>query len=323
MSVATESVRRLLSESVDVLSLIDSGEYTIHGGVIRHAAGTEKGGQIVGHLKFPSDPQKAQESIASLQNHLQKSASSLEGGMDKLQQSMNALQGLQMANLALSGLNLAVSAAGFVIVCKKLDVIGQQIQRQSVQINQALIYVIQNHERNILDDEAEFRTLVISAKQFCALGDVEQLRSLLPRLTKQYEFTKLILQKFSVEAASNIDHFNEISLLQDRLTNLGLLLSHVQLNANAPSFASAQLRQLSSDLATLNQDRISALSKDQTTAFRMPKEKFSEVLSLLARTRDTLPALAYEAELIELEMLNPTSALAVPECDEIIFLAAA
>lgn len=323
MSVIAEPVSRILSESLDVLNRIQSGEYTVHGGVVRHAAGTERGGQIVGHLKYPSNPQKAQESLSNLQNTLQSGLSSLEGGMNQLQQSMNVLQGLQVANLALSGLNLAVSVAGFAIVCSKLNKISLQIERQSAQINQTLNLALKNHERNLLDDEAEFRTLVISAQQFCALGDVEQLRVLLPRLTKQYEFTKLVLQKLADEPASNVDQFDEVELLHGRFTNLGLLLSHVKIRANAPLLASEQMRHLSEDLIALSHARIEALTNDQDTAFRLPKERLAQVVSLLSRNKEMLPALAYQADLIDLESAHPNAVLDAPESDEILFLAAA
>jgi len=97
--------------------------------------------------------------------------SSIQTGMDGLQQSMNVLQGLQVANLAMTGLNLAVTTAGFVVVCKKLNKISAQIQEQSEGVAQTLHLVGEVHERSLLNDEARFRALLRSAQQFCGEGD--------------------------------------------------------------------------------------------------------------------------------------------------------
>jgi hypothetical protein len=152
---------RALPELPDVLAKLTDGTYTLHGGVIRHAAGTGRGGQIVGHLIFPGDALQTQQRLQELQSTLSKGLTSIQAGMDGLQQSMNVLQGLQVANLAMTGLNLAVTTAGFVVVCKKLNKISAQIQEQSEGIARTLHLVGEVHERSLLNDEARFRSLLL------------------------------------------------------------------------------------------------------------------------------------------------------------------
>lgn len=321
MPVTVDALWRALPDLPDVWARIRSGEYSLHGGVVRHAAGTGKGGQIVGHLKLPSDVVQAQESMQRLQSMVQDGLGSLQGGMSQLQQSMNVLQGLQVANLAMSGLNLAVSAAGFVIVCKKLDKISAQIQAQSQGIVQTLHLVKEAHDRSLLGDEAQFRSLLLSAKQFCEQGDVEHLKSLIPAFHHEYQFTKLVLEKHAAIAASSMERFDEVSLLQDRLMNIGLMLSHVQIRVGAPQYGQECLVGLSGDISTLNKCRIEALS-DRDVASQMTVDLFTNVTSFLERGRKVLPALSYEADLIGLEIAHPGALKRAPESGEILMLAA-
>lgn len=322
MPVTVDALWRALPDLPDVLARIRSGEYTLHGGVVRHAAGTGKGGQIVGHLMFPGDAVQAQESIQRLQSVVQDGLGSLQGGLSQLQQSMNVLQGLQVANLALSGLNLAVSAAGFVIVCRKLDKISAQILAQSQSIEQTLHLVVEAHDRNILRDEARFRSLLLPARQFCEQGDVEQLKFLIPTFHQEYQFTKLVLEKHAPIAASSMGRLDEILLLQDRLMNIGLMLSHVQMRAGAPKYGQECLIGLADDISALNKCRVEALSGDRDAASQMTVELFTKVTSFLERGKRVVPALSYEADLIGLEIAHPGELKRAPESKEILMLAA-
>lgn len=322
MPVTVDSLWRALPDLPDIMARIHNREYTLNGGVVRHAAGTGKGGQIVGHLKFPSDAIQAQESIERLQSVVQNGLDSLHGGMSQLQQSMNVLQGLQVANLALSGLNLAVSAAGFVIVCKRLDKVSAQIQAQSQGIAQTLLLVGEAHNRSLLGDEARFRSLLLSAKQFCEQGDVEHLKSLIPTFHQEYQFTKLVLERHAPIAGSNLGSFSEIVLLQDRLINIGLMLSHVQMRAGAPKYGQECLAGLADDISTLNKRRIDALSSDRDVASQITIGHFGNVTSFLERGKKVVPALSYEADLIGLEITHPGELMRAPESKEILMLAA-
>ena len=323
MPVIAEEVVRVLTDHPEILEGIRTGKYNIFGGVIRHAPGSAQGGQIVGHLKFPGDQQLAQQSIEKLQAVLRDGVGSLQGGMDQLQQSMNVLQGLQVANLALSGLNLAVSAAGFVIVCRKLDHLSVQLRNQSLNIANTLELVSEAHNRALIEDEAKFRGLVMSAQQFCDMNDVHQLKSLILEFNQQYEFTKLVLQKHATLATSSVDRLNEISLIQDRFLNIGLLLSHVHMRIGAAKYAEDVLRNLSCELSSLNAIRVEALGMDKDLAFRIPASHMPNLVRFLEKGKSVIPALAYEADLMGLERTRPgIGLLRVNDSDEILLLAA-
>ncbi|EIL96702.1 hypothetical protein RHOFW104T7_05045 [Rhodanobacter thiooxydans] len=271
---------------------------------------------------YPGDALQAQESIQRLQSVVQDGLGSLQGGVSQLQQSMNVLQGLQVANLALSGLNLAVSAAGFVIVCRKLDKVSAQIQEQSKGIAQTLRLVGEAHDRSLLGDEARFRSLLLSAKQFCEQGDVEHLKSLVPTFHHEYQFTKLVLEKYASSAASSMSRFGEIALLQDRLMNIGLMLSHVQMRSGAPKYGQECLIGLADDISTLNKCRIEALSGDRDVASQMTVGHLAEVTSFLERGKRVVPALTYESDLIGLEIAHPGVLDQASESKEILMFAA-
>lgn len=91
MSVNAQPLLRSLPDIPDLLAKLQSGDYTLHGGVVRHAAGTGQGGRIVGHLLFPGNALQTQQSLQSLQTTLSNGIGSLQGGMNHLQQSMNVL----------------------------------------------------------------------------------------------------------------------------------------------------------------------------------------------------------------------------------------
>lgn len=304
MPMSTD-VWRVLTDSPEILEGIRSGVYKIWGGVIRHATGSPEGGRIVGHLKFPSDQQAAQQSIENLQGMLSQGFESAQMAMGGLQQSMNMLQGLQVANLALSGLNFAVSVAGFAIVCSKLNKLSAQVQAQSIKINQILEIVSEARDRALLSDEAQFRSHVLSAKQFSEEGDTHQLKSLLPAITKEYEFSRLILQKHAGIAVSSIEHLPTIALFQERLVHIGLLRSHVQMKVGAPKYAEESLQDLLTELPALNTTRIECLLKDKQMATRMPADCFPKILDFLGQGKAVLPALSYESNLLALERSHP------------------
>ena len=70
MSIDADVLYRTIKQSPDIIEGLKTGMYKIYGGVIRVAKGHEKAGSIVAHLMFPSDAEKAQESIESLKNVL-------------------------------------------------------------------------------------------------------------------------------------------------------------------------------------------------------------------------------------------------------------
>jgi len=150
-------------------------------------------------------------------------------------------------------------------------------------------------------DEAQFRSLVLSAKQFSEEGDTHQLKSLLPAITKEYELSRLILQKHASIAGSSIEHLPTIALFQERLVHIGLLRSHVQMRVGAPKYAEESLQDLLTELPALNATRVESLLKDKQMAIQMPADHFPKILDFLEQGKAILPALSYESNLIALE----------------------
>ncbi len=322
MSVTNAELARDLPKLQGIYQRIASGELKLFGGVVRYAAGTGKGGQIAAHLVFPGNPQQAQQSISQLQAAMQQSMGNLQGGIDALQQSMGSLQALQMANLAMAGLNLAVTTAGFVIVCKKLNKISGQIEAQSAGIAQTLQLVSEAHERSLLMDEARFRGLVLACQQHFEEGDTELLKHKLQDFHEQYQFTKLVLQRHAVKAASNVDRLIDIQVLQDRLVNLGLFLAHVQTKVGARKRGQETLQNLAQDLGELNGNRVKALTSDRDLSFRITEDQLSHVVSFIENGKQAIPALTYQADLLAIEHFDTDAVNEASMAGEIVVIAA-
>lgn len=322
MSVNADPLVRSLPDVPEVIEKIKAGIYSLCGGVVRYAAGSSKGGQIVGHLIFPSDSEEIQKRLEQLQSTLSEGLGSLQTGMGQLQQNMNVLQGLQSANLVMSGLNLAVTTAGFIVVCKKLDGISEQIQAQSHGIAQIVQVVSDLHERSLLKSESDFRASVLTAKQFCEQGDVELLKHLIRPFHEKYQFAKLVLEKHASIPASSVERIGEIKLLQDRLVHLGLMLSHVQMKTGAIKQSHESVKQLESDLTSLNARRVEVLVNNRAIASIITPSQFSELTGFLQQGKQMLPALTYQADVIELEMRRPGMLERAAGTKEIMLIAA-
>ena len=110
---------------LDILSKIGS-EYTLSGGTIRVAKGYDGAGQIVRHLVYPSDAKSAENILSDIKTKViqtQDVISTVKNGNTILK----SIQSLQHMTIALQGMNLAVSAVGFVLVINKLNKISQKI----------------------------------------------------------------------------------------------------------------------------------------------------------------------------------------------------
>ncbi len=322
MSVINAELARDLPKLHEIYQRIASGELELFGGVVRYAKGTGKGGRIAAHLVFPSDPQQAQRSISQLQAAMQEGMGNLQGGMDALQQGMGSLQALQMANLAMAGLNLAVTTAGFVIVCKKLNKISGQIEAQSAGIAETLQLVSEAHERSLLMDEAKFRGLVLACQQHFEEGDTELLKHKIQDFHEQYQFTKLVLQRHANKAASNVDRLNDIQVLQDRLVNLGLFLAHVQIKVGARKRGQESLQHLAQDLEELNGNRVKALTSDRDLSFRITEDQLSNVVSFIENGKQAIPALTYQVDLLTIEHFDADAVNEASMAGEIVVIAA-
>lgn len=288
-----EAVIRVLSSAPEIIEGIKSGLYTAWGGVVRIATGFEGGGQIVAHLQFPSDAQQASEAISRLQDTL--------SGAGGVQDSLNVLQNLQCANLVLSGLNLAVSVAGFAIVCKKLNGISKQLSDQSEKVDRILELVKDAKVREELRDSARFQATIKSIRQFSELGDIEMLKSQITNLHEQYEFTKLTLCRTTEDVTRKgfIESIDVLKKLQERMMYLAFMQSYVQQRIGARKFAIESLRELQSDWLQINTVVVDAIAANQEWIEGLDRQSADNIISFLQYRKEVSPAVEYQASLLE------------------------
>lgn len=117
------SVSRLIPK--DTLLGLLSGAYTLHGGVVRGA-----GGQIVAHLVSPAGVTSLIPGLGWVADAFQTyQLHQLGFKVEQISQQVNVVTQLAQAGLAVSGLNLAFSIAGFALINKKLENIQAQLTR--------------------------------------------------------------------------------------------------------------------------------------------------------------------------------------------------
>ena len=122
-----------------------TGKYTLHGGVIRWAAGTAKGGQIIRHLIIPVGTNLSNVVpglgfipgiIANMQLNELKGITQfntyqlmqISGQISSFSQITQNILQLATGTAILSGLGLAVSSIGFIAINKKLGAIDSKLK---------------------------------------------------------------------------------------------------------------------------------------------------------------------------------------------------
>lgn len=108
----------------EVITGLLTGQYKQYGGVIRWASGTENAGQIVRHLLPVTSQSLASPLFAPVSSTLGTintyQLHRLSGQVGNLTTSVNQLFQVATGTMALSGLNLVVSAVGFAVLNEKL-----------------------------------------------------------------------------------------------------------------------------------------------------------------------------------------------------------
>lgn len=312
--MSAEILARTISSAPEIVEGIRSGLYRVWGGVVRYAAGNPKGGQIVGHLQFPSDAGQASEQISRLQE-------ALSGA----QESLGVLQNLQYANLALSGLNLAVSVAGFAIVCNKLNGISEQLNRQSEKLDVLIEMARDAKAREELRDNARFRTVLWTVRQSAEQGDIQGLKSQVGNLREQYEITKLTLNRAAAGTTDKgfVESLDVLKSLQQRMMYLGFLQAYVQQRTAGEKYAIEVLQELQADWLQINTVVVEAIAANQEWVEQLSQDAGDNVVSFLEFRKQAAPAIEYQIGLLEFTASNPEAAsLFNEDVTEIRFLAA-
>ncbi|WP_273430564.1 hypothetical protein [Chitinibacter tainanensis] len=302
MSVDPGILQRVVGMNPEVLEGLSSGRLRIEGGVIRITAGHKGAGQIFAHLRFPNDPDAARSALESLQNQISK----MSEGIDGLQSGINLVKNLQIANLALSGLNLAVSAVGFVVVCNKLNKINDILNYQTMKIDQLLELAIDSRQREEFRDLSRFGALLKTVRQFAEEGEVTCLKSLIKDVNEQYCFTRLVLENVASKFKEVIvDRHELLDLLQDRLINLALVRVFVQYRVGYFGAALSDLNEFQSDWLKINERIVKEISSDPDWIGAMTMECSKKVKNYLELRKVALPSLEYQAQLLEAYKQNP------------------
>lgn len=312
--MSVETVARTISSVPDIIAGIKSGLYTVWGGVVRYSAGHSKGGQIVGHLQFPGDAAQAAEQLAKLQEAL--------GGLEG---ALGVLQNLQYANLALSGLNLAVSVAGFAIVCKKLNGISEQLLQQSEKLDVLIEMASASKAREELRDTACFSAVLWTVRQSAEQGDLPGLKSQVNNLREQYEVTKLTLNQAAANATGKdfITSLDVLQNLQQRMMYLGFMQAYVQQHTAGEKYAIEVLKELQADWLKITTLAVEAIAANQEWVEQLTQEEGNNVISFLEFRKQAAPAIDYQIGLLEYAVSHPEAAgLLNDDVTEIRFLAA-
>lgn len=291
-----EYLARTIEQSPEIIEGLNSGTMTLEGGVIRVAKGNEGAGQIVRHLKFPNDPSQSLESLGE----------ALSGGVGKINKSLETLKSLQCANLVLSGVNLAVSVAGFMIMNKKLNTITDILKDNSVKIDKVLSAINDSNERIIIEDLSRFSATMSTAQQFMKRGDDEHLIPLILPIKQQYIYSRDILRK-TLRAALNAqmpEDIKYIFALRDRVVNLGLCLSNVQSQSGFKYEAVEALELLKTDWYELNQD-VYNLALGQNILSSIKSDEFINLKNFMSLRAEAAPVLEYQSNLLQLSIERP------------------
>ncbi|MBO3277441.1 hypothetical protein [Pseudomonas schmalbachii] len=312
--MSAEILARVLSSAPEIVEGIRSGLYTVWGGVVRYSAGNPQGGQIVGHLQFPGDAGQASEQLAKLQQ-------ALSGA----QESLGVLQNLQYANLVLSGLNLAVSVAGFAIVCRKLNGISEQLHQQSEKLDVLIEMARDAKVREELRDSARFSSVLWTVRQSAEQGDLQGLRNQVGNLREQYEVTKLTLNRAAAGATDKgfVESLDVLKNLQQRMMYLGFMQAYVQQRTAGEKYAIKVLQELQADWLQISTVVVEAIAANQEWVEQLTQDAGDNVVSFLEFRKQTAPAIDYQLGLLEYAASHPEAAeLLNEEVSEIRFLAA-
>ncbi|SDK49490.1 hypothetical protein SAMN05216189_104011 [Pseudomonas delhiensis] len=235
------------------------------------------------------------------------------------------LQNLQYANLALSGLNLAVSVAGFAIVCKKLNGISEQLQQQSEKLDVLIEMASDAKAREELRDNARFRAALKTVRQFAEQGDIQGLKSQVGNLHEQYEITKLTLSRATTEVTREgfVESLDVLQSLQQRMMYVGFLQAYVQQRTAGEKYAIDTLRELQEDWLQISTVVVEAIAANQEWVEQLTQDAGDNVVSFLEFRKQAAPAIDYQLGLLEYAASHPEAAeLLNEEVSEIRFLAA-
>lgn len=233
------------------------------------------------------------------------------------------MQGLQVANLALSGLNLAVSVAGFVIVCQKLNAIAATLKQHSQKLDMIINLVLKGQQIESFKSQATFISLLKTLQQYSAVNDFQSMKLLVQPLIEQYEMNKLVLLEAVGSQESFLNSsFNELAVLQERLMYLGIAIGFVSAKTASKDQAIKHINELEDTLTEIRQKLVKVASSDKVL-LNVHEHEFLTLKSITSFKKDISPALEYQRQTLTLIAERPElESVFLQNTDEILLIAA-
>lgn len=158
---------------------IAEGTLKVWGGVVRDLRG-----RIIGHLQF----------------HDLEALERINSNLSVMSGQLQVLQSLQMASVALQGLNLGVSIVGFAIVCHKLNGISRQLSGLDGKVDQ----ILQGQHEAEWQREQERRAKLLSSLEALASGlrmsDNDMINGAIKTLRESAVFNQLLCNQLAIDA---------------------------------------------------------------------------------------------------------------------------
>lgn len=280
----SEAVVTRVLGSEEIIAKILEGVFTPHGGVVRISKGYKGAGQIVGHLKFPSDPDRSVDSI----NKLIQAAGGLQPN----------LTALSTAGLVMSGLNLVVSAAGFYIVCKKISSLSGQIEKGVHQLSRQ-IELLDAKVSNFIGDvkvyrDAELLATIETLEAFLASDKRDSLAVLIKDIGKYKNFYRAKLSELlDLEPNKLLSMIDFAGLLREKLTYISFFEARVYFQIGNYIHSKDLLGQMDVEWRDFNKalhGKMSSLS----VASELTVMESENILELMGRRKSVLPAIEYQ-----------------------------
>ena len=153
----------------DVMTGLVTGQFKLHGGVIRGAPGTQDAGQIIRHLLPVTEPTIGTPILAPISRALDVVNTYQLHGISSQVNALTATtqQVLQIATgtMVLSGLNLAVTAVGFAVLNEKLKSLEGQLNEIQQEVR-AIRALMQLEERARLGAALRDLLNIVAIKNF-------------------------------------------------------------------------------------------------------------------------------------------------------------
>ncbi|RZF80540.1 hypothetical protein EXT46_10995 [Pseudoalteromonas sp. CO325X] len=324
MSVAKDILVRTIDNSPEIIEGLKDGTFELFGGVIRIAKGQAGAGQIVKHLVYPGSPEALEKSITNLQSVLQQQSGQIQDSISNLQSSMDVLQGLQYANIALSGLNLAVSSVGFVVVCNKLNHISRVLEQHTTKLDILCEGVLRTEQRDAFKDTARFTSLLKRLSQLSVEDDAQLIKGMVWEIMNQYQYTKLMLtEACKVQKKEHIlSALGGIELLQSRLQYLGFAMAYAYNAADESAHAVEAIMELDKEMMCFGRTIVNLVSSEPLIKC-VSTEQFEKLKEIVSLRKEIEPAIEYQKNVFNLISARPElKSIVAQNCDEILLIAA-